>query len=303
MSVPSGALWKTLLAAKKAAKPGEQVFSYVDILADENLPLWMDKASLQGSNVKNEVKDDADSALVGLAESLNKQVARRKRIKSVGQWLTLFDRYVLVAVCTGQVTWAFATMYRATICKLYEDQRARNKPLSLAWDYDEAFRKYAEQMTEAKIQKFDLMEEAQTLNKVVLESCESKIAQTTTYYERSSASGGSGAQAVGAALNDEARAEHERRKALKMAENMAMQAKAQQARHMAIAAAQRGEQQPVGVSNAAWKEAMWKTNVTPTHRSEPYGKGKKDGGGNGKSGGKGKSNPYGKSGGGSWGHR
>ena len=115
--------------------------------------------------------------------------------------------------------------------------------------------------------------------KPVLECAESKITQMGMNNSGPGGSSSSGQPAPsrpGGALEQESHAEHERRKAVRAAEQAAQQAKAQAGRQTAMIAAQAGMPQPAGVSNGAWRQAVF----SASSRGGPYnggkGKGKKD---------------------------
>ena len=104
---PQMSLWQLLHAAKMSAKPEAQVFAYVDFTAKEMLPMWIPASAMVGQAVMNEVKEDVDEAVVGLAKSLTKTIGSSRMIMSLAQWCVIFERRVLVAVAIKQVTWGF----------------------------------------------------------------------------------------------------------------------------------------------------------------------------------------------------
>ena len=64
IQIPAMAVWQLLYAAKQAAPKDAQVFTYVDFKAKELLPMWIPASAMAGKTVMNEVRDDADAALV-----------------------------------------------------------------------------------------------------------------------------------------------------------------------------------------------------------------------------------------------
>ena len=148
--------------------------------------------------------------------------------------------------------------------------------------YDECVRRYWHGKAENFID-FNILEEAETPVKPVLESAESMLRQLGGGSESTSSKGtyGSLQPVAPQALADEARAEHERRKAVRTSEQMVEKQKAQQGRQAEMAAAAQGQPQPPGVSNTAWKAAVFQHGQVqrpgPYHDKGTAGKGGKGG--------------------------
>ena len=79
-------------------------------------------------------------------------------------------------MATKQVTWGFVLTHKAITLKIAENQTHAGRPGALAWINDDANRKFWAKKAENLVSKFDLMEEAETLNRAVLECAESRLA-------------------------------------------------------------------------------------------------------------------------------
>ena len=110
LNTPCVAVWQLLTAGKQNARArGGKVVDYVDITAPDLYPMWLPKTAMQGKAVLNEVKADADNALVALGQSLLRQTQAKRTISSFPQWVALFMRCAVVAVGVEQVAWAWVS--------------------------------------------------------------------------------------------------------------------------------------------------------------------------------------------------
>ena len=300
--IPDERVWKLMMASKKLKrvkhKGIERTFLSVDLASLEMLPSWMPKSAVQGRVAQQDVRPDADPNLVSLANSIMRQTTTRRQLQSITQWMAIFMRWATVAVAAGMVSWGFILTHINTIMKIAEEQRVAGKPQCKAWWYCAQARKTWDEMDANEVEDFDLMEQAASVQKGIMEVVETKMAMSgildvpavTSRPSPSVVPPAAGAGDTRANnLAAESCAEAERRRAVRAAERIAEQSRAQASREAAMLAARNGWEKPPEASNSAWKEAIYQSS-----RGEPYGSGK--GGSKGKSGkgsdkgGKGKGN-------------
>ena len=151
------AVWQLLQSESDAGKKeGRVAFSYVDLTSKGLLPMWLAPGAVGGSASWGGEADwnldpRTSSATLGqLGQALKRATQQPKFFRSLAQWTAAFNRYALVAVTLGHLSWPMVLSHVDVIMRMAEDCRMQNVSPYIAILYDDLLRKSIAQRAQRK---------------------------------------------------------------------------------------------------------------------------------------------------------
>ena len=151
------AIWQLLQSESDAGrKEGRVAFSYVDLTSKGLLPMWLAPDAVGGSACWGGEADwnldpRTTSATLGqLGQALKRATQQPKFFRSLAQWTAAFNRYALVAVTLGHLSWPMVLSHVDVIMRMAEDCRMQNVSPYVAILYDDLLRKSIAQRAQRK---------------------------------------------------------------------------------------------------------------------------------------------------------
>jgi hypothetical protein len=155
-------------------------FTYMDLTRKPFLPMWLPQDSIGGKSILGSEWDNMsagshDGTLQQLGAALKAVSSQPRFFRSFTQWAAAFDKYVVAAVASKQLTWPAIMSYRSIIFELSEQMRIEGKDSFLAILYDDVLRKQLSHRAEQRDPSLNLGEAFKTLDKQVLEACKVRL--------------------------------------------------------------------------------------------------------------------------------
>jgi len=171
------AVWLVMRTEVCAARRAERTpFLYVDLTAQEVLPMWLPpeavgaKLTLSG---QADLPGDAGSSVNALSRALKAAYTTPRFFRTATQWSTCYWRWAAVAVATEMWTWPIALTYHDTVLRVMEESAAEGPHLGIVHD-DLQRRNWARRAARSDA-ALDMAKESQRADTHVLEDARPRL--------------------------------------------------------------------------------------------------------------------------------